>query len=335
VDYTEATFSNALLDSGALLTELLRSPDALRLLVILCYRSEEVESSALLRMLFSTDAGVRLRETMEVPVGPLLLEECRELAMAQLSRPERSRAEAIARESAGSPYFVHELARYAEETPPVEPVKEITLDEMLVARIARLSDPARRLLEVAAVASQPVNIEVARRAAELPSDDWTTFPGLRKAHLIRTQQGRSAEEIVTYHDRIREAVLAKLPAETRRAHSLSLAAALEAAGEIDAELLAQHFSAAGIREKAARFATEAADQAAAALAFDHAARLYQLAVEMTSAACGSRKLIPSDRIPVRVLFRTVREPFGVLGKPLLKPSSAHHFGADCGFKSRI
>src|SRR4029453_17485831 len=42
------------------------------------------------------------------------------------------------------------------------------------------------------------------------------------------------------------------------------------------------------------------------------AELSQNAGDGTLGGCGSRKLIPSDRIPVRLLFRTVRELFGML-----------------------
>ncbi|MBI3693757.1 MAG: AAA family ATPase, partial [Acidobacteria bacterium] len=269
------------LDSAALLGELLRPPDPPAVLLIGCYRSEEADSSPLLRALLpSRGAGSGL-DVREMVVGELTQEEAEEVARALLGddRPAtRARAEAIARESGGNPFFLDELVHYTRAGRESE--GETTLDEVLRVRVARLPEEARRLLEVVAVAARPVELEVARRAAGLDAEQHSAVSVLRVGHLVRTVGKPDLDEIETYHDRIREAVVAHLPGDVLTSHHHRLASAWEATGHADPETLAVHLQAAGEAERAARFAAQAAARAAEALAFDRAARLYRMALEL-------------------------------------------------------
>jgi tetratricopeptide (TPR) repeat protein len=91
------------------------------------------------------------------------------------------------------------------------------------------------------------------------------------------------DEIDTYHDRIREAILFGLNPERRRTHHLTIAHTLEAEGLRDAEVLAVHYRAAGDEGRAAMYALEAADRAAEALAFENAAGFYEMALQLDPA----------------------------------------------------
>src|SRR5262249_57296436 len=71
---------------------------------------------------------------------------------------------AIARESGGSPFIVHELARYVRANEP-RAGAVISLDDVLRRRIEKLPEPPRRLLEVIAVAGRPIGTPAAERAA--------------------------------------------------------------------------------------------------------------------------------------------------------------------------
>ena len=107
---------------------------------------------------------------------------------------------------------------------------------------------------------------------------------LRIHHLIRTRETEVREEIEIYHDRIREAVVAGLPAENLKSHHRRLAIALETSGQADPEWLALHWKEAGNFDRAAEYAAAAARQAAETLAFDRAARLFLLALELSNSA---------------------------------------------------
>ena len=66
-------------------------------------------------------------------------------------------------------------------------------------------------------------------------------------------------------------------------HHRRLAAALQASGKADPEMLANHFEGAGEKERAADNYIRAAETAADALAFDQAARLYRLVLALRPA----------------------------------------------------
>ena len=106
------------------------------------------------------------------------------------------------------------------------------------------------------------------------SEDHSLGNGIE--HLVLTGDENAVE---TYHDRIREVVLGSLGSEGVRERHRQLAFAMEAAGGRDSDALALHFREAGEWERAADYAQMAAEQAAAGLAFDRAARLYRLALE--------------------------------------------------------
>ena len=103
---------------------------------------------------------------------------------------------------------------------------------------------------------------------------------LRTARLIRLIGQVQQDEIEIYHDRIRETVVAHLPADRLRRQHERLAILLPAAGQVDPEVLAGHYRGAGDVARASEYYARGADQAAAALAFDHAARLYRTALAL-------------------------------------------------------
>ncbi len=294
-------------DSAVLLAELLRPPRAPSLLFIASYRTEAIESSSFLKKFLEPGSGEDTPDVRDLPVGALTEDESNYLTLALLGEEgeaEPARALEIARESGGNPLFLSELVRYAQAgiepaearlaakpSSPGLPAAEKTLDDMIRSRIRRLPTAARRLLELLAVAGQPLTPAVAREAAELGEGDGAL--GLLVAgHLVRLRQWRDRDEIEPYHDRIREAVVARLSAEDLRRHHGRLAAALEGSGATDPETLALHFQEAGERERAAEYCAAAADRAAEALAFDRAARLYRLARELYPATdAGTRRLL--------------------------------------------
>lgn len=276
-------------DSAALLGELLRPPDAPPLLVIAAFRSEDAETSPLLMELKKIREAEEssLGEVREIRLDELTANEAHDLArvLQQDLAGDTNRVEAIAREARGSPFFIVELTRFADSTGlSATEYGDMALDSVIRSRIALLPEGAKELLEIVAVAGRPILAKAANGAADLRVDDEAMLARLRADHLLRTRRRGGRDEVDTYHDRIREAILAPMPLERRRVHHLTIARTLEAQGARDPEVLAVHYRAAGDDDRAASYALEAGDRAASALAFENAAQFFAMALELSGDA---------------------------------------------------
>jgi len=196
---------------------------------------------------------------------------------APVSRVEIN-AEALVEEAGGHPLFIDALLLHrlveANDGGPVR------LDEALWARIQRLEPRAQALVELVAVAGGPLSLEIAARTLDAGADELARLTAaLRDAKLARKSGAGREERIEPYHDRIREIVASHLDPRAKRAFHERLACALEAQGSAELEALAVHFYEAGDVDRAAEYAARAGEEAAVALAFDRAARLFKTAIE--------------------------------------------------------
>ena len=275
-------------DSAVLLSELLRPPDGPRLLLLGCYRSDDAATSPLLRALLNVhEAAGPSMDRRVLALGTLEPADAEGLALTLLGRLDEAgcaHAAAIARESGGNPFFVAELVRYVQADTGLlhrgSGADEVVFDEVLWARVRRLPEDARRLLEVVAVSGRPLGQADASRAALLGAGEQKALHLLRSGRLIRSTGPAERDEIETYHDRVREAVVAHVPPTALEGHHRSLAQVLESSGRADPEVLAIHFHRSRQHERAGMYYGQAAAQAAEALAFDRAAKLYRLALDL-------------------------------------------------------
>ncbi|HEX8796864.1 MAG TPA: protein kinase, partial [Polyangiaceae bacterium] len=225
--------------------------------------------------------AARVETTLEL--GPLPPADSELLASELLRRLGRGTdllPAIVARTSGGHPLFIHELVLY--DAPGAREGR--SLEAALSARISRLAPACRRLLEVVAVASSPVVHESARSAAGLePAEYPQVVSTLRSENLASFRGLTERDEVQIYHDRIRELVVDSLDDGTRRERHLRLATSMETGSPDAVDALAHHFFEAGVRDKAARYARTAAEGALQKLAFEHAARFFELAVRAESA----------------------------------------------------
>jgi serine/threonine protein kinase len=274
------------LDSAALLKDLFRPPDPPPLLFLVCYRSEDAASSPCLDALLGAHEPHEIVGRRELAVEPLTPPERRELALALLASRDpgaQARADVIARESGGNPFFIYELVHHLGAGLPQTgegSAGDFTLHEVLWSRVLRLPEGARRLLETVAVAGRPLRQEDACVAAGMAAEQSAALACLRAGRLLRGVGPPESLVIETYHDRIRETVVTRLTQSDLQEHHRRLALALQAWSQSDPEVLANHFQEAGEPGPAGTYYALAAAQAAEALAFDRAVNLYRMALEL-------------------------------------------------------
>ncbi len=278
------------IDSAALLAELMRPPDPPVLMFLGCYRSEDDKTSPfLLSLRTATQSSRAAGERRELAVEPLTLLEAETLALELLNDGDpslRAWGGDIARESEGNPFFVQVLVKSLQSAPEstdrASSTGGITLDQALWARVLRLPETSRRLLEIIAVSGGPLGLNEASHAAELGKDERSALEELDEAKLIRVRSTDPVRmrEIETYHDRVRESIVNHLPPVALESHHRRLAIALEASAAVDPEVLAVHFRGANELAKSSLYYATAADSAVETLAFDRAAMLYRHALEL-------------------------------------------------------
>jgi hypothetical protein len=265
-------------DLTALLAELVRPPQP-PVLVLGCYRSEELARAAALRGLLAAAVPHR-----QIALAALPSTAAVELALAKLGADDpasREVAASIAREARGSPLVIEQLAEHVRSGARFD--EDVTFEALIEARLARLPAPARALLSAIAVAGQPVSQAVAFSAASLDAPG-SALEALRAARLVRVHGALPGGTVEAHHDRIREVMVARLDAGERAGWHRALVHALEAAGGADPEALATHYREAGEVTRAAAHTAVAALRAATAMAFDRAARLYRVAIELSADA---------------------------------------------------
>ena len=278
-------------DSFALLQELVRPPDPPPLLIVATLREAEHEADADAETEPTSwlNQGIAAN-VRRLELGPLAADDGEALARSFSRLGDRAGpSRRIAREAAGHPLLVQQLAR-AGLAAQHEP-GEVSLENLFRESFSELPPRALAVLKVLAVAGQPLSRNVAAEASALDRLALEhAIESLEAHHLARHTPLAGDRGIEPFHARVREVVLADLNGDERASLHRELAGAFEACEAGDAEVLARHYLEAGERDRAAGYAARAAREAAAVLAFDRSARLYRLALDLTSDPAKRRDL---------------------------------------------
>jgi eukaryotic-like serine/threonine-protein kinase len=260
------------LDTAGLLRDVLRPPDAPIMLLLLAYRREDVGSPCL-QVLAQEPIGAK----EEVHLGPIS-SDAAEALLKELLQSKQGEVDVPkwAKEAGNNPFLLVEVAHFGLADGASGPVD---IHGVLRSRIDRLPPEALELLQTVAVAGHPITETVAERTVAHLDSAAGARRLLLDEHLVRVSGPSGARLVETYHDRVREAVVASMTPQRVRACHRALAAALEQAGNADPEVLARHYEFAENPERALECTVAAAAQATQALAFDRAARLLKRAVE--------------------------------------------------------
>jgi serine/threonine protein kinase/tetratricopeptide (TPR) repeat protein len=289
-------------DSALALFEVLRPPEAPAVLFLGSFRSDETEGSPFL----ATWKELQARHAVAfadraVRVGPLTADECVELVVALLGADDegvRRRAAEFAQETRGNPFLLTELVGCFD--PDTGSFAPVPLREVLARKLGRLPAEAARLLDVVAVSGQALPPEEAAQAAGHERPPVATLLRMRTERLVRLVGPEDRPLIDTYHDRVRETVLADMEEGLRKALHAALGEVIERAsgGVADEQAealqggesggdpggaaprahdLAYHFDAAGQRRKAWVYGLLAAEQARRQFALGDAVEQYAVA----------------------------------------------------------
>lgn len=239
-----------------------------RVMIVGTMREEELAAGTRLWLaeLERRPAVTRLR------LGLLADAEIAEL-VAGLLPPEASADElaAVVTVAAGNPLYARELARGGPTTPPV------SITDAVLARAARLTAPARAVVNQVCVAGGGISHELVTATVEFPEERLLAAvqESVGSGLLVTTGDGYAFG-----HELIRQVLYAELlPGERRRLHR-RLATALAVAASPNHASLAQHWYLAGCRDLAAATAVTAARSAVLARAYPEALRCYVLALEL-------------------------------------------------------
>ncbi len=264
--------------AGARLLEaILASGEPAARLVVLGYRSNEAEASALLRHLDALPPLVRAFEEEEVPLGPLDAARAAELAGRILADAPPEVLRRIAEDARGEPFLLEQLALARATAPELAP----SVEDVVLLRARTFSDEARRLLEVICVAGAPLPERVLAEASGA-RDARRALHALTSASMIRRTGAGPRALCYPYHDRIRSAVAAAATPDGARAIHGAIASIAEPLGLLPSSTLTRHFELAGDTAKAAAHAEAAAAEAEAALAFDSAASMFARAIALAA-----------------------------------------------------
>jgi transcriptional regulator with AAA-type ATPase domain/tetratricopeptide (TPR) repeat protein len=194
------------------------------------------------------------------------------------SVPDRV-AQVILDKAEGNPFFLEELSRAVEGA--VDPSTGFsvpdTIQEVLLARIDRLADEPRRLLQTAAVVGQEVPLVLLRAVWEGEPDSH--LRELMRLEFLHAKAGGGEPICAFTHSLTRDVAYESVPLSRRRALHGAIARALEAvyadrlAGVY--ERLAYHYGRTDEAAKAVLYLTRLADRAVSAHAHAEAVRILE------------------------------------------------------------
>jgi len=275
-----------------LLRHLIRSERPLGALVLATYRDTELDIRDPLAQLLADlqrDASV---ET--VTIGGLDQRGTASLLEAAAGHALEAHGAELAQllhaETGGNPFFIRELLAHLVESGAIDRVGERRtgrrvsaievpeeLRHVIHQRVARLSEPARRALSVAAVAGPTFSVAIVGRVLDGESALLDALDEAAAAGLL-TEAGHG--DYAFAHELVRQTIYAGLSSPRRARLHRQLGEALEALVDVDTHLeaLAHHFAEAaqdGQAGKAAAYALAAGRSAIERGGYEEAAAHYE------------------------------------------------------------
>ena len=287
-----------------------RRIDTLPVLLVLTAREEHLSDAEILEV-----ALTELRDHarfVTVPLAALSREDTTMLTRS-LARAERDAGrldrldEHVWRISAGNPLLVLETVRALRDAPAgrdLSAALPMRVREIVMARLAQLSEPARRVVSIASLVGRDCDFRLLQDAASLTDRDAAEVV----EELVRRRVFHGVGERLDFtHDRLREvASHALLPAQRTAIHRV-IATSMEAlyAGDFERHYpaLAAHCRDGDLWEKAVTYLTEAGTRAAERSAHREAASCIEQALEALARLPETRRTL-EQAVDLRLALHT-------------------------------
>ena len=264
--------------------------------VLLCttYRTDEIDRS---HPLSAWRAELLRARREHIELLRLTRGEIAEQVTAILGdTPSEAFVDEVYARSDGNPFFAEELLAAADK----DAALPTSIRELLLTRVARLSDACQRALRTASTLRTPIDPVLLLDVVD--SEEDALYHVLREAvdrHVLEAD--RDGQRFLFRHALLREAAYSELlPGERQRLHR-RFAEAIERArqqGRIDAQEasseLAYHWSRSGDARKALVASFNAARAATAARGFDNAVEHYTKVLELWPSVPDAAELTETD-----------------------------------------
>jgi eukaryotic-like serine/threonine-protein kinase len=262
-------------DAWAMLKHIVNPAQSQRFMVVCTFRTENDQSAweeRFQELMPSQDSWLNVK--------PLSLRESQE-AVDKIGAQLGIKPEAVAHvaeRSVGHPLFIDALMR-------VEGHQAVSLDDALLAQLNALEPSHRRVMDVLSLLTNAVEQEVVALTAQIPFAEFMRAVAvLRHARMTRSSGVRRTDVIAPLHDRLRVVCRQAMSPEDMTWIRRRLVQTLEAATRVDKENLAGLYFDLGEKERAAVLAEQVGDATVDRFAFEHAVKLFDLALAGSPAA---------------------------------------------------
>jgi tetratricopeptide (TPR) repeat protein len=234
-------------------------------------------------------------------------------------------AQMIVTRADGVPFFLEELARAVADHPELRSDVMVpdTIQGVLEARLDRLPDAEKQLLQVASVIGKDVPVSLLQAVAGVPEESLrSSLSRLQTTEFIYLRKVSPAEEYTFKHALTHDVIYESLLAPRRQALHGIVARNIEDLYpdqlEEQAVVLAYHYSRSNDREGAIKYALAAGDRAARVYANAEAATYYDQALVLNRALTASpeRQRVEIDASIKRASVSTTREALAQDGNNL-------------------
>lgn len=269
----------------------------------------EVVGASRVLMLFTYRSGYRPRwldksYSTQITMRRLSLEDSRAIVEPLLRRggQEAARAGSIVEAADGNPFFLEELARAIAETPEGESELPETVQGLLMARLDRLPESHKRLLQAASVLGREFSVSLLGALWDVAAPVEPILGDLARWEFLYELPSEQGSYLFK-HALTQEVAYQSLLGDRRRALHRAAAKALEEQyrGRIDEALeqLIVHFPKAGDPVETVRYLTRFADKVARGFAHSEAAAaLYE--------ALAHAEKLPEEQRGAKVAELTLR-----------------------------